>query len=296
MGGMTAGGAERLGQARRSRRAAAEKQARIDSRRGRDRRRQQVPARRRGRRSTIRDIDNHAVREKQVARLAGGPRAAATARPCRRRSTRLPQCAKSRRRQPARPAASKRPAPARTLGEISDALETAWAATAPSRERLRRLCRGLRRATARLARAAGAHRRLRRRRRAAARACSSPRWARTGTTAAPRSSPPPSPIWALTSTWAAVRDRRGVRAPGVELKVDAVGVSSLAAGHKTLVPAIDRGAARRRAPATSPSSSAASSRAQDYAFLSTPASRASTDRARRSRRARKTSSSRSSDH
>ena len=53
----------------------------------------------------------------------------------------------------------------------------------------------------------------------------------------------------------------------IENDVHAVGVSTLAAGHMTLVPAIIESlkAARRRT--TSSSSSAASSRAQDYGFL-----------------------------
>ena len=46
----------------------------------------------------------------------------------------------------------------------------------------------------------------------------------------------------------------------IENDVHVVGVSSQAAGHKTLVPQLDRGAAGRKARATSSSSSAASSR------------------------------------
>jgi methylmalonyl-CoA mutase len=80
-----------------------------------------------------------------------------------------------------------------------------------------------------------------RRPRAAARASSSPRWARTATTAARRSSRPPSPTSASTSTWARCSRRPAeVARQAVEADVHVVGVSSLAAGHLTLVPALRR--------------------------------------------------------
>ena len=65
------GGAVAAGPSCKIEASAAEKQARIDSRRGRDRRRQQVPARRGRRRSRCATIDNAAVRETQIARLEG---------------------------------------------------------------------------------------------------------------------------------------------------------------------------------------------------------------------------------
>ena len=74
---------------------------------------------------------------------------------------------------------------------------------------------------------------------AAARASWSPRWARTGTIAAPRSSPPRSPIWASTSTWARCSRRlREAATMAVENDVHVLGVSTLAGGHKTLVPEV----------------------------------------------------------
>ena len=73
--------------------------------------------------------------------------------------------------------------------------------------------------------------------RAAARASSSPRWARTATTAARRSSPPPLPISASTSISARCSQTPDEAArQAVENDVHIVGVSSLAAGHLTLVP------------------------------------------------------------
>ena len=75
--------------------SAAEKQARIDSRQGRDRRRQQVPARRRKTPIDIREIDNRAVRDTQIARLQAGPRQARRRRRCERRSHALTACAES---------------------------------------------------------------------------------------------------------------------------------------------------------------------------------------------------------
>ena len=80
---------------------------------------------------------------------------------------------------------------------------------------------------------------LRPRAKAAARACWSPSWARTGTTAAPRSSPPPLPISASMSMSARCSRRPEEAArQAIENDVHVVGVSSQAAGHKTLVPAL----------------------------------------------------------
>ena len=72
---------------------------------------------------------------------------------------------------------------------------------------------------------------------AAGRACWSPRWARTATIAAPTSSRPPSPTWASTSTSAPLfQTPEEAAREALENDVDVVGVSTLAAGHKTLVP------------------------------------------------------------
>jgi hypothetical protein len=66
-----------------------------------------------------------------------------------------------------------------------------------------------------------------------------PSWAKTVTTAAPRWWPPPLPIWALMWTWARLfQTPEECARQAIENDVHAVGVSTLAAGHKTLVPAI----------------------------------------------------------
>ncbi len=82
-----------------------------------------------------------------------------------------------------------------------------------------------------------ARRRVRRARTAAGRASWSPRWARTATTAARRSSPPRSPTSASTSTSARC-SRRRPRSPGRRSRPTCTSSasSSLAAGHLTLVP------------------------------------------------------------
>ena len=87
MGGMTQGGAERLGQAedrgqrgRRSRRASTPGQDVIVGV-NKYQLAEEAPI-------ETRDIDNHAVRDSQIARLEGGARRARRAPPCRRRWTR----------------------------------------------------------------------------------------------------------------------------------------------------------------------------------------------------------------
>ncbi len=69
--------------------------------------------------------------------------------------------------------------------------------------------------------------------------------ARTGMTAAPRSSPLPLPTSASMSTSAPCSRRRTGRARLPENDVHIVGVSSQAAAHKTLVAGADRGAEAR---------------------------------------------------
>ena len=137
-----------------------------------------------------------------------------------------------------------------TVGEISDAMEKVLGRY-PRRDPLdlRRLWRAYE-GDSEFAAHPRRHRGIRARGGPAARASWSPRWARTATTAAPRWSPPPSPISASTSISARC-SRRPRKWPRRRSKpmCHVVGVSSLAAGHKTLVPAADRGperAGRRR--------------------------------------------------
>jgi methylmalonyl-CoA mutase len=73
-------------------------------------------------------------------------------------------------------------------------------------------------------------------RRAPPRRSSSPRWARTVTTAARRSSPRVRRPWLRGRHRPAVPDARGGARQAVENDVHIVAVSSLAAGHLTLVP------------------------------------------------------------
>ena len=181
------------------------------------------------------DIDNAAVRESQIERLAQLKRER-NSDAVLQSLEQLEQCAASGNGNLldcAVDAARKRA----TLGEISSALEKVWgryqAATRTIsgvyssesgqrygvQTRRSRWCMSLSR------------------RKAGVRAFWSPRWARTATIAAPRSLPPPSRI--LASTWTSARCSRlraRSRACAVESDVHVVGVSSLAAGHKTLVP------------------------------------------------------------
>ena len=115
--------------------SAAEKQARIDSRPGRDRRRQQVPARR-----TKTPIDIARDRQPRGARLpdraaARGARQARRAGGAARRSPRSPRCAEGGAGQPARP----RDQGGARCAPRSARSPTRWsrsgAATAPTRRR-----------------------------------------------------------------------------------------------------------------------------------------------------------------
>ena len=234
LGGMTAAVAERHAQApdrggrRRPRRPGR-------PRRGRDRRRQPLPAK---------DEEDHL--DILDSRQCQGPRRpdrAAREDPRRAATRRRPQAALDALREGAQGdanllALSVEAARARcTLGEISRRWRMCSAATA----RCRRRCSGIyggaydgRSGAGRAPRTASARSAAGS---AASRACWSPRWARTATTAAPTSSPPPSPISASRSS-PARSSRRPRKAPrlAVEKDVDVVGASSLAAGHKTLVP------------------------------------------------------------
>ena len=68
-------------------------------------------------------------------------------------------------------------------------------------------------------------------------ACWSPRWARTGTTAAPTSSRRRSPTWASRSSPGRCSRPRGGRRAGARQATSTWSArSSLAAGHKTLIP------------------------------------------------------------
>ena len=180
--------------------AAARTQARIDSRRADDRRRQQVPARGRSgdrgaARSTTRAVRATADREARPparpsateaeveAALDGADakrRATAPATcwrsPSRRRGRRRRSARSPRRWKRSAAATGPRSAPISGVYKRRDGQATYGAGAHPS-----------------------ARRRLRARTTAAGRASSSPRWARTATTAARRSSPRPSPISASTS-------------------------------------------------------------------------------------------------
>ena len=74
---------------------------------------------------------------------------------------------------------------------------------------------------------------------AGVRGSSWPRWGRTATIAARRSSPRPLPTWASTSTSVPLfQTPREAARMAVENDVHVLGVSSLAGGHKTLVPEV----------------------------------------------------------
>ena len=183
----------------------------------------------------ILDVDNTAVREAQIARLekmrASRDEAACQRRPCRHHrggqneeQNLLGLCVDA-----ARARAS--------VGEISDAMEKVfgrhkavikldlgvYGAVVESDEDFSELQQ-------RIAAFAAA-------RRAAARASWSPRWARTATTAAPRSSPPPiADIGFDVDIGPLFQTPEEAANQAVENDVHVVGISSLAAGHKTLLP------------------------------------------------------------
>ncbi len=217
--------------------AAARRQARIDSGPGDDRRREPLPAWPRRTPMEILEVDNTAVREAQLERLARAARRARRARSAGgagRADPGAPQPARatcsrwrSRPRGRAPPSARSPIALEKVFGRhkaVIRSISGVYSAEFGDSEQ-----------TSRAVRRPG--RRVRRAARAAGRASWSPRWARTATTAAPRWSPPPSPTWA--STWTSARSSRRPRrrrAQAVENDVHVVGMSSLAAGHKTLLP------------------------------------------------------------
>ena len=124
-----------------------------------------------------------------------------------------------------------------TLGEISDALEKVWGRHKAQIRSITGVYGARIRRTRRSQQVRTNDRRICRDAKDAGRASSLPRWARTATTAARKWSRRPMPTSA--STWISVRfsrrprKRRNRRS---ENDVHVVGVSSLAAGHKTLVP------------------------------------------------------------
>ena len=150
-------------------------------RRGGDRRGQPLPAGEGGP-LDIRDVDNVKVREAQVARLAR-IRATRDAAPARRRSARWSGgAAGGNLLAAAVEAARARATRGRDLGRDGGGLRAAPGRGEDARRRLRRGLRGRRR----LRGDPGGRRARSPRRRGGGRGCWSSRWARTGTTAAPR--------------------------------------------------------------------------------------------------------------
>jgi hypothetical protein len=192
--------------------AAARTQARIDS--GRSHRRREPPRLADEPRSPCSRSTTPPCAPPDRAKL---PRCGPSATPSavRRRARRAHRCA-ARRRQPARARRRRRAGPA-TVGEISDAWRRSLVGTRP---RSADISRGLLRRGGGDADDAAAQRhtcapgRGLRGRGPPPRASSSPRWARTATTAARRSSPRPSPTSASTSTSARCSRPRRDRAAG----------------------------------------------------------------------------------
>ena len=197
------------------------------------------------------DIDNTKVREQQIARLEQIRADARRRRPARPPSTRSREGAAGDGNLLG-PVHRRRPGPGhrrrderRHGGRCSAATRPRSVASPACTARPTRATRASRPSSSR-------GRGLRGGRGPPARASSWPRWARTATTAAPRSSAPRSPTSASTSTSARCSRRPAeVARAAVENDVHVVGVSSQAAGHKTLVPQLIaelREAGRRRHP------------------------------------------------
>ena len=181
------------------------------------------------------DIDNTKVREQQIARLeqvradrddAAVPGRARRARP--RAPAATATCSRC---------ASRRPGP----GPRSARSPTRWrrcsAATGPRSVRISGVYGAAYEGDEGFDGHPARGRRLRRAPRAAARGCSWPRWARTATTAAPRSIATAfADLGFDVDVGPLFQTPAEVARDAVENDVHVVGVSSQAAGHKTLVP------------------------------------------------------------
>ena len=217
----------------------------------------------------IRQIDNTRVREEQVARLADIRRtrdAAAVDKALSQLALRRPQPTATSSPPPSTPPApaprlAKSPPPSRMC---SAAIMPSPASSPASMPRAMRAIRNMPKCrNASPPSPAG---------RAVPPPSSSPRWDRTGTIAAPRSSPRPSPIWALSSTWA-ICSKPPPRSPPTSPNS-----RSMPSAFPRSPPAT-RPSCRNSSPncgaggwVTSPSSSAASSRPRTTPSCATPAS------------------------